>query len=167
MELIWQPLRKALTEASENFVHARIREGEFLYKDLTAKLDEMTADVEFITERSPVIVADYRRRLEDKVRELLEESTLDDGRIVQEVTIYADKVSVDEELVRLRSHIDATRKALEGNEGIGRKLDFIAQEMNRESNTILSKSGDLDISDRAINLKTTVEKVREQIQNIE
>jgi uncharacterized protein (TIGR00255 family) len=127
----------------------------------------MTADVEFITERSPVIVADYRRRLEDKVRELLEESTLDDGRIVQEVTIYADKVSVDEELVRLRSHIDATRKALEGNEGIGRKLDFIAQEMNRESNTILSKSGDLDISDRAINLKTTVEKVREQIQNIE
>ena len=89
------------------------------------------------------------------------------GRIVQEVTIYADKVSVDEELVRLRSHIDATRKALEGNEGIGRKLDFIAQEMNRESNTILSKSGDLDISDRAINLKTTVEKVREQIQNIE
>ena len=167
VELIWQPLRKALTEASENFVHARIREGEFLYKDLTAKLDEMTADVEFITERSPVIVADYRRRLEDKVRELLEESTLDDGRIVQEVTIYADKVSVDEELVRLRSHIDATRKALEGNEGIGRKLDFIAQEMNRESNTILSKSGDLDISDRAINLKTTVEKVREQIQNIE
>lgn len=167
VELIWQPLRKALTEASENFVHARIREGEFLYKDLTAKLDEMTADVEFITERSPVIVADYRHRLEDKVRELLEESTLDDGRIVQEVTIYADKVSVDEELVRLRSHIDATRKALEGNEGIGRKLDFIAQEMNRESNTILSKSGDLDISDRAINLKTTVEKVREQIQNIE
>ena len=92
---------------------------------------------------------------------------IDEGRILQEVTIYADKVCVDEELVRLQSHIKATREALDGSEGVGRKLDFIAQEMNRESNTILSKSDNLEVSDRAIELKTTVEKVREQIQNIE
>ena len=95
------------------------------------------------------------------------DAVIEDSRIVQEVTIYADKVCVDEELVRLQSHIKATREALDGSEGVGRKLDFIAQEMNRESNTILSKSDNLEVSDRAIELKTTVEKVREQIQNIE
>ena len=101
------------------------------------------------------------------MKELIGDSVIEDSRILQEVTIYADKVCVDEELVRLESHIRATRDALSRSEGVGRKLDFIAQEMNRESNTILSKSDDLEVSDRAIELKTTVEKVREQIQNIE
>ena len=164
---IWANLRGVLDQAAENFLHARIREGEFLKEDILSKLEEMTGDVEFITARSPEIIAVYRQRLYDKVRELLDNSSIDDSRIVQETAIYADKVCVDEELVRLRSHIEATRAALDMDEGVGRKLDFIAQEMNREANTILSKSIDLEISDHAINLKTSVEKVREQIQNIE
>ncbi len=164
---LWDSLRAVVCEAAENFLQTRIREGQFLRNDLIGKLDEMQGYVDFITERSPQIVTAYRQRLYDKVKELLAETVIDDSRIIQEVTIYADKVCVDEELVRLQSHINATREALDGSEGVGRKLDFIAQEMNRESNTILSKSDDLEVSDRAIGLKTTVEKVREQIQNIE
>ena len=164
---LWDRLRAVVDEAAENFREARVRVGEFLRNDLIGKLNEMQGHVDFITERSPQIVAAYRQRLCDKVKELIGDAVIDDSRIVQEVTIYADKVCVDEELVRLQSHIKATREALDGSEGIGRKLDFIAQEMNRESNTILSKSDNLEVSDRAIELKTTVEKVREQIQNIE
>ena len=164
---LWESLRSVITEAAENFLQSRVREGEFLRNDLMGKLDEMQGHVDFITERAPGIVASYRQRLYDKVRELVADTAIEDSRILQEVTIYADKVCVDEELVRLQSHIQATRDALDGSEGVGRKLDFIAQEMNRESNTILSKSDDLEVSDRAIELKTTVEKVREQIQNIE
>lgn len=164
---LWDRLRAVVDEAAENFREARVREGEFLRNDLIGKLNEMQGHVDFITERSPQIVAAYRQRLCDKVKELIGDAVIDDSRIIQEVTIYADKVCVDEELVRLQSHIKATREALDGSEGIGRKLDFIAQEMNRESNTILSKSDNLEVSDRAIELKTTVEKVREQIQNIE
>jgi uncharacterized protein (TIGR00255 family) len=164
---LWDRLRAVVDEAAENFREARVREGEFLRNDLIGKLNEMQGHVDFITERSPQIVAAYRQRLYDKVKELIGDAVIDDSRIVQEVTIYADKVCVDEELVRLQSHIKATREALDGSEGVGRKLDFIAQEMNRESNTILSKSDDMAVSDRAIELKTTVEKVREQIQNIE
>ena len=166
-EKLWESLRSVITEAAENFLQSRVREGEFLRNDLMGKLDEMQGHVDFITERAPGIVASYRQRLYDKVRELVADTAIEDSRILQEVTIYADKVCVDEELVRLQSHIQATREALDGSEGVGRKLDFIAQEMNRESNTILSKSDDLEVSDRAIELKTTVEKVREQIQNIE
>ena len=166
-EQLWENLRVTLCEAAENFVSARIREGEFLRNDLMGKLDEMQSHVDFITQKSPQIVAAYKQRLYDKVKELIADTAIEDSRILQEVTIYADKVCVDEELVRLQSHIQATRAALDGSEGVGRKLDFIAQEMNRESNTILSKSDDLEVSDRAIELKTTVEKVREQIQNIE
>ena len=123
--------------------------------------------VDFIEERSPAIIREYRAKLEDKVKELLDGTAIDEGRIAAEVTIYADRICVDEETVRLRSHIDATRKELQAGGSVGRKLDFIAQEMNREANTILSKSSDLEISDRAIALKTEIEKVREQIQNIE
>lgn len=164
---LWGTLQGVIREAAENFLQARKREGEFLLSDLLGKLGEMQEYVEFITERSPKIVASYRQRLFEKVAELLGDSAIDESRILQEVTIYADKVCVDEELVRLQSHIQSMRAALEGSDGVGRKLDFIAQEMNRESNTILSKSDDLEVSDKAIELKTTVEKIREQIQNIE
>ena len=166
-EEIWKLLQRALTGAAEHFVETRIREGENLQKDLLSKLDEMLTNVDFIEERSPQIVAEYRSRLEDKVRELLGERTLDESRIVTEVTIYADKICVDEEIVRLRSHIEAVKKALQDGGSIGRKLDFLAQEMNREANTILSKPNDLSVSNCGIELKTTIEKVREQIQNIE
>ena len=166
-EKLWLLLDKAIKGAAESFVETRIKEGEHLRDDLIEKLEGMLKNVEFITERSPQIIAEYKQKLEEKVRELLEDTKVDEGRLLMEVTIYADRVCVDEELVRLRSHIETTRDTLIAGGSIGRKLDFIAQEMNREANTILSKSNDLEISNHAIDLKTEIEKVREQIQNIE
>lgn len=164
---LWAGLEKALRGAAEQFVESRIKEGGHLKKDLCEKLDAMLSYVDFIEERSPVIMKDYKERLEARVAELLGDRQMDDGRIATEVTIFADKICVDEETVRLRSHIKSTKETLEAGGSVGRKLDFIAQEMNREANTILSKANDLEISDTGINLKTDIEKVREQIQNIE
>lgn len=166
-EELWKELQRAIRGAAEGFVQTRIEEGEHLRDDLLDKLDGMLKMVDFISERSPQIVQEYRRKLEDKVRELLGDAQADENRLLTEVTIFADKVCVDEELVRLRSHIESTQKTLQEGGSIGRKLDFIAQEMNREANTTLSKSGDLEITNCAIELKTEIEKVREQIQNIE
>lgn len=166
-EEIWKELKKALDGAAEMFVQSRIVEGENLKNDLIAKLDNMLSLVDFIAERSPQIIAEYRQKLQEKVKEMLGDNTVDENRLVTEVTIFADKVCVDEEMVRLRSHVETTKKALIEGGSIGRKLDFIAQEMNREANTILSKSNDLEISNCGIELKTEIEKVREQIQNIE
>lgn len=166
-EQLWGILSKALEQAADRFVESRETEGERLKNDLLAKLDYMDSLVVYIESRAPQILADYRTRLEEKVRELLEGADIDDSRIAAEVVVYADKVCVDEELVRLKSHIETTRAELLSGGTVGRKLDFIAQEMNREANTILSKSTDLSVSDRAIALKTEIEKVREQIQNIE
>lgn len=166
-EELWKELQKAVRGASAMFVDSRITEGENLKNDLISKLDGMLKLVDFISERSPQIVSEYRRKLEDKVKELLGDNTVDENRLLTEVTIFADKVCVDEEIVRLRSHIETTKKTLQEGGSIGRKLDFIAQEMNREANTTLSKSNDLEISNCAIELKTEIEKVREQIQNIE
>ncbi|NLL76965.1 MAG: YicC family protein [Clostridiales bacterium] len=166
-EEIWKVLDKAIKGASENFVETRIREGENLKNDLNGKLNGMLEHVEFISSRSPQLVAEYKDKLREKVKELLEDTQIDESRLLMEVTIFADKVCVDEELVRLKSHIETTKSTLLEGGSIGRKLDFIAQEMNREANTILSKANDLEISSRAIELKTEIEKVREQIQNIE
>lgn len=166
-EKLWLLLDKALKGALEGFVTSRIKEGENLRDDLIAKLDGMLEHVSFIEKRSPEIITEYRQKLEDKVKELLSDAQIDESRLLMEVTIYADKVCVDEELVRLRSHIEMTRDNLVQGGSIGRKLDFIAQEMNREANTILSKTNNLEISNHAIDLKTEIEKVREQIQNIE
>ncbi|MCM1105783.1 MAG: YicC family protein [Blautia sp.] len=166
-EELWSGLKAALTEACRQFVDSRIKEGEHLKKDLCGKLDTMLTYVDFIEERSPEIMRDYRTRLEEKIKEILEDRQMDEGRIATEITIYADKVCVDEETVRLRSHIKSAKDALEAGGSVGRRLDFIAQEMNREANTILSKANNLEISDTGINLKTDIEKVREQIQNIE
>ncbi len=166
-ETLWKLLDQAIKGAADGFVETRIREGEHLRSDLLEKLDGMLEHVKFITERSPQIIAEYKQKLEDKVKELLEDTKVDENRLLMEVTIFADRVCVDEELVRLKSHIETTKETLLQGGSIGRKLDFIAQEMNREANTILSKSNDLEISNRAIELKTEIEKVREQIQNIE
>ena len=166
-EHMWAMLQEVLKGAAENFVETRLREGENLKNDLIGKLDHMLSMVDFIEERSPKILEEYRQRLGDKVRELLQNSTIDESRILTEVTVFADKICVDEETVRLRSHIEGMKKELLAGGSVGRKLDFIAQEMNRESNTILSNSNDLEISDQGILLKTEIEKVREQIQNIE
>ena len=166
-EELWNGLEKALKGAFEQFVETRITEGENLRKDIVAKLDEMLDLVSLIEERSPQIVAEYRTKLENKVKELLEDTQIDEGRLAAEVVIFADKICTDEETVRLRSHIEHMKATLKNAEGIGRKLDFIAQEMNREANTILSKANDLETSNHGIDLKTSIEKVREQIQNIE
>lgn len=166
-EELWKELKKAVDGAAGMFVESRITEGENLKNDLIDKLDGMLKLVDFIAERSPRIVTEYRRKLEEKVKELLGDNTVDENRLLTEVTIFADKICVDEEIVRLRSHIETTKNALLEGGSIGRKLDFIAQEMNREANTTLSKANDLEISNCAIELKTEIEKVREQIQNIE
>lgn len=164
---LWKILEMSLDEAAEMFVTSRRTEGENLRKDLVDKLDEMTEAVEYIESVSPGLVEEYRRKLTDKITEVLNSPVIDENRIATEVVIYADKICVDEETVRLKSHIDSTRKVLEAGGCVGRKLDFIAQEMNREANTILSKANSLDVSDKAIQLKTDIEKVREQIQNLE
>lgn len=166
-EEIWKVLQKAVDIAAQGMAESRVREGENLKADLLEKLDDMEKNVDFIAERSPQIIAEYRQKLSDKVHELLAGAAVDENRIATEVTIFADKICVDEEMVRLRSHIEAVRKALLDGGSIGRKLDFLAQEMNREANTILSKANDLTVADCGIELKTTIEKIREQIQNIE
>lgn len=167
-EELWNGLKKALDGAIKQFVETRTLEGENLKKDIIKKLDGMLTLVGYIEERSPKIIAEYREKLETKVRELLEDNKIEEGRIAAEVVIFADKICTDEEVVRLRSHIVHMKETLQSEEsGIGRKLDFIAQEMNREANTILSKANDLEISNVGIDLKTEIEKVREQIQNIE
>ena len=164
---IWSHLEGVVREAAEKFVESRVREGENLKKDLLAKLAAMSDIVAYIEEKSPQIIEDYKARLIEKVNELAINTQIDDQRIAAEVTMYADKVCVDEEVVRLRSHIDSTIKILTEGGAVGRKLDFIVQEMNREASTILSKANSLIISDKGIDLKTEIEKVREQIQNIE
>ncbi|MBQ9607962.1 MAG: YicC family protein [Lachnospiraceae bacterium] len=166
-EAVWDRLRGAIDEACDKFIEARTVEGENLKTDLLSKLDNMLDIVSFIEEKSPEIIDDYKKRIIEKINELNDNTQIDDTRIAMEVTLYADKICVDEELVRLRSHIESTKKILLEGGAVGRKLDFIAQEMNREANTILSKSNSLQISDRGIELKTEIEKVREQIQNIE
>lgn len=164
---IWELLERALRNALEQFVSARLAEGERLKADLISKLNHMIQNVDQVEARAPALLEEYRTKLETKVAELLEDTQIEESRLSAEIVIYADKICTDEETVRLRAHIQSMLDTLESEEGIGRKLDFIAQEMNRESNTILSKANDLETSDLAIELKTEIEKVREQIQNIE
>lgn len=166
-EELWSLLEEPLREACEKFVDTRVREGENLKQDLLEKLSGLDAKVLMVQERSPEVVNAYREKLEAKVHELLEESQIEDSRIAAEVALFADKICNDEETVRLRSHIKGMQTILSEESGVGRKLDFMAQEMNREANTILSKSSDLTISNIAIELKTEIEKIREQIQNLE
>lgn len=166
-EEIWGDIEKVLRQALEAFTATRITEGENLKKDLEGKLDIMLSYVAQIEERAPEIIEEYKKKLCDKVADLLADSNIEESRILGEVTLFADKICVDEEIVRLKSHIEHTKSTLVEGGSVGRKLDFIAQEMNREANTILSKSNDLMTSDIAINLKTDIEKVREQIQNLE
>ncbi len=166
-EALWSFLEGPLHEACQKFVETREREGVNLKRDLLEKLKGLEAKVDVVEKRSPEVVKAYREKLEAKMHELLEDNQIDDSRIAAEVILFSDKICNDEETVRLRSHIHGMRKILDENEGVGRKMDFMAQEMNREANTILSKSNDLTVSNAAIDLKTEIEKIREQIQNIE
>lgn len=166
-ELLWKLLSRAISGAAEQFSQARINEGSQLYADLIGKLEHLEELVSFIEQRSPQIMEEYQARLMEKVQTFLADSSIDENRILAEVTVFADKCCVDEELVRLKSHVETTKKTLLQGGSVGRNLDFIIQEMNREANTILSKSNDLEISNHGIVLKTEIEKIREQIQNIE
>ncbi len=160
-------IMEAVRQAADHFSDSRIKEGENLKEDILGKLEGMKKNITLVEERYPQMVEEYRKKLMDKVHGLLSDANIDESRIATEVVIYADKISVDEETVRLRSHIDNMKDELIRGGSVGRKLDFIAQEMNREANTILSKANDMEISNLAIELKTEVERIREQVQNIE
>lgn len=166
-EMLHLFLMDALTAATDQFVENRSQEGMRLRQDMLAKMDEMSSYVTTLEERSPQIIEEYRERLQTKITDLLGDHAIDETRIASEVVLYADKVCIDEEMVRLRSHVEETKHMLADGGEVGRKLDFIAQEMNREANTILSKSTDVEIAGIGISLKTLIEKVREQIQNLE
>ncbi len=166
-EEIWKGMESALRKAGEAFRESREREGANLAADLEQKLDGMLSLVAQVEERGPELLRAYRERIEAKVQEVLQDTQLDESRIAAEVVLYSDKICTDEETVRLKSHVSHMKQVLAEGNGIGRKLDFMAQEMNREANTILSKANDLTTTDLGIDLKTEIEKIREQIQNIE
>ncbi len=166
-EAVLNLLKQAFSEALARLSDVRIREGKQLQANLEEKLSHMLTNVDRVEEREPQIMVEYREKLNAKVRELLGNAQIDENRLATEIVLYADKICTDEETVRLRSHILAMRDALKETEDVGRKLDFLAQEMNREANTILSKANDLATSDIGIELKTEIEKIREQVQNVE
>jgi len=167
MEELWLILRKALETAFNALVEMRKREGERLKNDLLEKLVNVKGLVENIKGKSSSIVDEYKNKLYDRIKELTQDIPIDENRLLTEVALFADKSSIDEELVRLESHMEELRKALNFNGSVGKKLDFIIQEMNREVNTIGSKVTDLGIVNNVIGIKTEIEKIREQVQNIE
>ena len=166
-DMLMSLITSAIQQTGDKFTASRSAEGKTLYQDIMAKLEHISLVVDEIAERSPQIVEEHRRKLMEKVKELLGNTEIDENILATELIIYSDKICVDEEMVRLRTHIDHVRNTLEEGDNIGRKLDFLIQEMNREANTILSKSNDTKVSNYGIELKTEIEKIREQIQNIE
>lgn len=167
IEVYFPVIENAVRAAGEKFLETRKTEGEHLQKDIVSKLEYVSKLVSFVEERSPKILEEYREKIKNKVTDFLGDEKIDENVLATELVIYADKVCVDEETVRLRSHIQNMEETFLQEESIGRKLDFLAQEMNREANTILSKANDKELSANAIELKTEIEKIREQIQNIE
>ena len=166
-EAVTAAVLKAADEAMKSFILMRATEGEKLKEDVMSRTKAILGSVEFIEKRSPETVKNYRERLEKKIKELLEDKSVDEQRLLTETAIFADKVAVAEETVRLRSHISQLTDLLNGGGAVGRKLDFIVQEMNRETNTIGSKAQDVEITRAVVDMKSEIEKIREQIQNIE
>ncbi len=166
-DAIWNMVKEVAEEAVEKFIEMRLIEGKKMYEDVYSRTQIILDNVAYIEERSPETVKEYNDKLVERVHELIGDVSLDEARIIQEVAIYADKVAVAEETVRLRSHIEQLRDFLESEEAVGRKMDFLVQEINREANTIGSKCSDVDIAKRVVDMKAEIEKIREQIQNIE
>ena len=166
-QVIWDSVRTVIDGALENFLHMREIEGERMKQDILSRLVTIGEKVSFVEQRSPKTVEEYRNRLYAKMQEVLQDTKLDEQRILTEAAIYSEKIAVDEETVRLRSHIKQFESILESEEPIGRKLDFLVQELNREANTIGSKAQDLEIARVVVDIKSEIEKIREQIQNIE
>ncbi len=166
-DFMWNALLPALEDAINGFISMREAEGESLKTDILKKAEIIEGYVEKIKERAPLVAEDYRKRLTDRLNELLADTNIDEQRILTEVTVFADRACIDEEITRLFSHINQLREIFCKDEPIGRKLDFLVQEMNREANTIASKSNDIRITQITVELKSEIEKIREQIQNIE
>ncbi len=164
---IWAAVQTVAQAALEGFIAMREREGARLKADVLSRLDEIISNVEFIEERSPQTVAEYNEKLLGRLKELLGDTHIDEQRILTEAAIFADKIAVAEETVRLRSHISQLRSFLEQSDAVGKKMDFLVQELNREANTIGSKAQDVEIARRVVSIKAEIEKIREQIQNIE
>ncbi|MCH5205599.1 MAG: YicC family protein [Oscillospiraceae bacterium] len=166
-EQLWEDLKTVAEQALVNFIRMRETEGARMKADISSRLSVIENNVNFVEERSPKIVEEYRKRLYDKMCEVLEGKIADENRILLEAGIFSEKTAVDEETVRLRSHIAQFREMLDSEEPIGRKLDFLVQEMNRETNTIGSKVQDIEVTKIVVDQKSEIEKIREQIQNIE
>lgn len=164
---VWNTLSAAIEESLKNLTEMREREGQKLFDDLTKRADYIRSMVDEIKGRSPIVVQEYKTKLEERIKQLLDDVPVDESRIAQEVAIFADKSSITEEIVRLYSHIDQLQSILGEDDPVGRKLDFLVQEMNREINTIGSKASDIIITRYVVDVKSEIEKIREQIQNIE
>ncbi|WMJ82104.1 YicC/YloC family endoribonuclease [Clostridium sp. MB40-C1] len=167
LDQVWESLKTPLGEALDGLVDMRKKEGEKLHEDILLKCNSIKQLVDNVEEKSPIVVKEYKLKLESRLSELLDSAVIDENRIATEVAMFADKASIDEEIVRLNSHVVQLKENLLKEEPVGRKLDFIVQEMNREANTIASKANDLDIVNSVINIKNYIEKIREQVQNIE
>ena len=166
-EVIWNLVKSVAEEALNNFVSMRETEGQKMMDDIKSRLDYISELVEKVEKRSPLVTDAYRERLYNKISEILNDKKIDEQRILTEAAIFSEKTAVDEETVRLKSHIQQFTTLLESKEAVGRKLDFLIQEFNRESNTIGSKAQDVEITRIVVDLKSEIEKIREQIQNIE
>ena len=166
-ERIWNAVKTVAETAVSKFIEMRETEGSKLRGDILSRADYIIECVEFIEGRSPETVREYNEKLKQRMKELLGDAAVDEQRLLNEAAIYADKIAVDEETVRLRSHISQLREFMNSSEAIGRKLDFLVQEINREANTIGSKAQDVDIAKKVIAIKAEVEKIREQVQDIE
>lgn len=166
-EKIWNYVKSVTDTALDKFISMRTVEGEKMKNDISSRADYILSCVEYIEKRSPETVKEYNDKLVERVHDLIGDVSLDEGRVIQEVAIYADKVAVAEETVRLRSHLDQLKAFINADEPVGRKMDFLVQEINRETNTIGSKANDVDIARKVVDIKAEVEKIREQIQNIE
>ena len=165
---IWNSLKEGIRIALEELIAMREEEGKLLSNDIKEKTDKIESLINDIEERAPKVVLEYKEKLENRINELLENKyDIDESKLANEVAYFADKTGIDEEIVRFNSHIIQLRKSLESKDSIGRKLDFMLQEMNREVNTIGSKVGDIEITNKVVDIKTELEKIREQIQNIE
>lgn len=166
-ETVWNEVRSVAEKALERFIAMRETEGVKMRDDILSRLDYITELVEKIEKKSPETTEKYRKKLFDKISEILNDTNVDEQRILTEAAIFSEKTAVDEETVRLRSHINQCREMLSMNEAVGRKLDFLIQEFNREANTIGSKCQDIEITKVVVDLKSEIEKIREQVQNIE
>lgn len=166
-EKIWNSVSSVLTSAVGNFIAMREKEGAHLREDILSRADTILKKVEFIEERSPQTVKEYNEKLLARMHEVLGDAHVDEQRILTEAAIYADKIAVSEETVRLRSHVSQLHDMFTSEEAIGRKMDFLVQEMNREANTIGSKAQDVEIARSVLDIKAEIEKIREQVQNIE